>query len=314
MSVSLSRRRGFTLIELLVVIAIIAILIGLLLPAVQKVRQAAARMVSSNNLKQLGLAAHNCADTMNGTLPPVYIEGWVDPAAGHMYGGGYRGTGTAFYWLLPYVEQDALAKLRGNPPIYNGLPDCFRRDTNGNWDSGGPGSWQQQVKTLLSSLDPTAHDKIYGWGVSSYGVNYQVFGRPGHPWGWAWGCMGATNLAAIPDGTSNTILYAEKRAGCDFKGTTYYQSGNLWSHGWWAAQWMATFGNTDIYGANAWLVPQAQPTDSNCQDGRPTAFTASGCLIGMADGSVRSVSTSVSQTTWQAAMTPNGGEVLGSNW
>jgi len=108
-------RRGFTLIELLVVIAIIAILIGLLLPAVQKIREAANRMKSSNNLKQLGLAAHNAADTNVECLPPVYIEFWVNPAAGHMYAGPYVGnTGTAFFFLLPFMEQDNL--YRQAPP------------------------------------------------------------------------------------------------------------------------------------------------------------------------------------------------------
>src|SRR6188474_3155784 len=95
-----SIRPGFTLIELLVVIAIIAILIGLLLPAVQKVREAAARMQSSNNLKQMGVALHNCASTYNDGMPP---------AVGAFPTGATTGAGAGnslFVHILPYMEQD----------------------------------------------------------------------------------------------------------------------------------------------------------------------------------------------------------------
>src|SRR5579884_2313040 len=96
--------RGFTLIELLVVIAIIAILIALLVPAVQKVREAAARTQCENNLKQLALATHNCNDQFK-VLPPVF--GWYPSTNNGVSGGGY---GTVLFHLLPYIEQQNLYK------------------------------------------------------------------------------------------------------------------------------------------------------------------------------------------------------------
>ncbi|MFN5328486.1 MAG: DUF1559 domain-containing protein [Planctomycetota bacterium] len=296
-----SRRRAFTLIELLVVIAIIAVLIGLLVPAVQKVREAANRMTSANNLKQLGIAAMSLADGAGqGFLPPTYIESWVNPAAGHMYAGPFTGaTGTGFFFMLPYIEQEALFK--------KAVPTAT--DANGIYAGG---VHTNMVKTFIAPNDVTAAEKTHGWGVSSYGMNYQVFGRPAHPWGWAWGCMGATKISTIPDGTSNTILFAEKRAAC--RGGPNGSNGNLWGHGWWNADWMPMFANSDIYAANAWLTPQLQPRDSTCDPFRATAFSSSGCQVSMADGSVRNVNNSVVQATWTAVLTPKGDEVISGNW
>src|SRR6516162_7027154 len=96
-------RRGFTLIELLVVIAIIAVLIGLLIPAVQTVREPANRMSCTNNLKQIGLACHNFADAHGGRFPPVKVLGPAPQFC--VFGPTKHGMGT---FLLPYLEQQAL--------------------------------------------------------------------------------------------------------------------------------------------------------------------------------------------------------------
>ena len=272
-------------------------MIGLLLPAVQKVREAAARMSSQNNLKQLGIATHGCADANGGVIPPAYTENWVNPSAGHMYGGPYLGTTvTGFFFLLPYIEQENLYK---RAPASTTNHTIYDNQVHTN-----------MLKTFVAPHDPTATEKTHGWGVSSYAMNYQIFGRPGHPWGWAWGCMGATRLMSMSDGTSNTILFAEKRAAC--QGGPSGSNGNLWAHGWWNADWMPMFANSDIYGTvNAWLTPQTQPTNATCVPYRATSFTASGCQVGMADGSVRNVRPSVAQANWAAAVTPTGGEVIG---
>ncbi len=201
----LRRWRAFTLIELLVVIAIIAILIGLLVPAVQKVREAAARMQSANNIKQLVLASHNANDT-NGNLPPVYGSYPVgnDPNWGAAYLPSHFGT--IGYWLLPYIEQDTT---------------YVDWEVNGNGGHNGQSWWiSNPVKTYQAPGDPTMPSNGSTWccgqagfgrGASSYAANWHVF-RGG--WGEDWQFGGIAKVGNIPDGASNTIFFAERYAIC----------------------------------------------------------------------------------------------------
>src|SRR4051812_36260402 len=144
-------RRAFTLIELLVVIAIIAILIGLLLPAVQKVRAAAARMSCSNNLKQLGIATHSMNDAQGGLPPVASPDGWTSTT---LAGSAYNGAPYTFFnWILPYIEQDNL----------------FKAQTRGNVPPGAycGGQYDKPVKTFLCPSDPSRGSN--GLSLTTYG-------------------------------------------------------------------------------------------------------------------------------------------------
>ncbi len=200
------RQRGFTLIELLVVIAIIAILIGLLLPAVQKVREAAARISDANNLKQMSLALHSCNDA-NGKLPCTvgYFPGTgpasTPPPSGH---------GTLLYFLLPYIEQ-------GN--LYNASQFAA-----GNSYSAG----QTVVKSYISPGDPSmpGNDMLNGpRGATSYAANYYVFDSGNDPNGSGNSSSQASIPATFMDGQSNTIVFAEWYTACG----TGNGNGRIWS-------------------------------------------------------------------------------------
>jgi prepilin-type N-terminal cleavage/methylation domain-containing protein len=182
------RRRGFTLFQLLVVLAILAILIGLALPAIQKVRQAAARIKCANNLRQIGIAMHNANDTY-GTFPP---------AVGNFPAGDKEHFGTVLFHALPFVEQDNL---------YQSATDEEKNISV--WNNG---VYKQALKVYVSPLDSTLPDSVFdGWlGTTSYAANFQVFGNPSDNT-----MQGARKLTDVTDGTSNTIMFAMRFQVCN---------------------------------------------------------------------------------------------------
>ena len=291
----LGRWRGFTLIELLVVIAIIAILIGLLLPAVQKVREAAARMTCTNNLKQMSLGTVNCADTNSGKLPPsigLYSSNG-QPAALNSNGG-------LFLHILPFIEQDNLFKSSLRNPDPDG-----RNGNNPTYSQWTPQVQNAVVKTYVCPSDPTQSPSRPA--RSSYGINGQVFRH-----NYAWGNVGLTLYPSnISDGTSNTIFFTEKLSQCN--------SGNYTDNFW--PDWgpiISSSDEGDPTGPNA-PPPQVRPALLNASTGVCNAGVASsphtgGINVGLGDGSVRFVGAGISSQTWWFALTPSGGEVLGSNW
>jgi prepilin-type N-terminal cleavage/methylation domain-containing protein len=294
----LNRWRGFTLIELLVVIAIIAILIGLLLPAVQKVRAAAARIQCANNLKQMSLATVNCADTNQGRLPPdIGLYPGDGPTPNLI-------NGSLLFIILPYIEQDNLLKSTLSNPDPDGRNG--NNPTYSQWAIPNP----TQLKTYICPADYT---QISTFTLGSYGVNGQMFRHhyPNSPLSWAGGL--ATYPASIPDGTSNTIFFTDKLARCNTGsyGHTYGAYTNYWP------DWGPVFESSDNgmpTGPSYSFQSQPSGDPGNCDGGLASSPHTAGIEVGMGDGSVRFVSNGVSSTTWWYALTPASGEVLGTDW
>jgi prepilin-type N-terminal cleavage/methylation domain-containing protein len=271
-------RLGFTLIELLVVIAIIAILIGLLLPAVQKVREAAARMSCSNNLKQLGLAINGYASTYNDKLPP------------QMDYNNQIGYVSFFITLLPHIEQDAIYKQ--------------------GWSS----NYTKPLKTYICPSDGTHNNGISpttGMGGTSYAVNYYMFGQSSvyNSSTGTYTTASKYKIGNIPDGTTNTIGIVERYI------NDAYGYGGAWGYPYYMGSPYGYYQYyTAAYGVWGLNYPQFGVTKNQAYYYTSQSGHTGTNLVALMDGSVRGVSSGVSSTTWTYAIQADDNQPLGSDW
>ncbi|PQO26424.1 prepilin-type cleavage/methylation domain-containing protein [Blastopirellula marina] len=336
------RGAGFTLVELLVVIAIIGILIALLLPAVQQAREAARRMSCTNNLKQLGLATHNYADTYAQVFPNA---GFSDPR-------GYPNDYSPLAKILPYIEQENLQDLidfsfyLGHPRF--GLPVEVHNIVKYPVDTLLCPSAPGEAVHLTTSGSDTIEVAGANYGINAgNGLDYASDKNVFHPSfaannGLCW-VDAKVKFASITDGTTNTVLWSESpigpgddpasatplqdprlyRASIDTDILSYGQSANAGGidsvssniTGWQGRRFFSWLRGCDPSGPLlcGLLSPNnsaPDPTGGSAKANAARSFHTGGVNVCLADGSVRFIPDTINIDTWHALWSRDGGEVV----
>lgn len=303
------RQNGFTLVELLVVIAIIGVLVGLLLPAVQKVREASNRTRCMNNTKQIAVAIHNYASANDNQFPRMSdARTW-------------QFVPTAFVSLLPYLEQDGLYKFLKDNTVATSAIWVWDMNPTGYTPPAPYGYWADtnaNVPSFYCPSNPVTPAAGRGAAHTNYGLSYPLMASvsPNEPTAWQPSYMSKFTIANVPDGTSNTVLVAEMYG----QDTSWlmqlnYAWGSLAANVFAYTVPPASQGGLDYW--NSLTTNAHEPPYIDKAGGwafyHPWSPHPGACVIGMLDGSARTVG-KISIPSWHAVLYPDDGTLPGTDW